>query len=371
LQAVKKLDANQFIGVVFGSGFEAQPSLLAEIAAVMPLLGNQASVVRRVKTASSFFDGLDKCNIKYPLAFETLPNGILVDHTNNDYLIKHAGGCGGTHIQYASKDAALPSNYYYQQQIAGRAISALFVAYAGTNQQVQIEVIGFNEQWLSPCDDAPFRYGGAVSNATISASAKQQLTNAAQKLTLEFGLVGLNSIDAIVLENGAQNDLVYVLEINPRLSATVDLYANHGGLNLLDLHIDACLDRFDKNIKLDKKALIVASKAHAIVYAQFDMVIPMAFDWPDWVADTPYIDTPHINTPYIDAPIIDTATIDSPKKGVKVFASEPICTVLSTSNSSISSEDLVNKDLSMTAEAAKKLVQDRVNIIQILLNEIR
>jgi predicted ATP-grasp superfamily ATP-dependent carboligase len=168
----------------------------------------------------------------------------------------------------------------------------------------------------------PFRYGGAVSCINLPEAIKQQLIDSAVRLTKAFGLVGLNSLDTIV-----QEDKVYVLEINPRLSATFELY-EHTESSLLSLHVQASLGQLEHVSHF--KQLVTLSKAHAIVYAPFDMMIPAGFDWPDWAVDTPY-------------------------DGNQVMTVEaPVCSVLAEA---------------ADADTAKQLAQTRVKMLLNLLKE--
>lgn len=313
LHEIGQLDMRQFAGCLYGSGFEAQPELLQKIAEVIPLIGNEAQTVAAVKGASQFFSALRSLNINHPEVFDVLPECFISGQTDG-FLKKLSGGCGGTHISKASAhDKALLANEYYQRHIAGRAVSLLFIA-----DRSEIEVVGFNEQWVSPCEESPFRYGGAASHVELLPDIKNQLIDAAEKLTVTFGLLGLNSLDAIV-----QNTTVYVLEVNPRLSATVDLYEK-AGEHLIDRHVKVCLTQGGLNqpIPLHHNDF-EKSKAHAIAYAPFDMEITASSGWPDWAVDTP-----------------------SHQNGViKLAAGAPVCTVIAYAD---------------FAEEARKLAQDRV-----------
>jgi predicted ATP-grasp superfamily ATP-dependent carboligase len=310
LDAITTLDVSQYLGFVYGSGFDAQPELLQQITKLLPLIGNLPATVLAVKTATSFFSALAQLNITHPKVYEVLP----VDYHTNVYLKKFAGGCGGTHINLVNNQAALLPNHYYQQYVAGLSVSLLFVT-DGEN----VVVIGFNEQWQRPAKDMPFRYGGAVGSFDLPKLLQEQLIDAAKKLTQKFGLIGLNSMDAVV-----QNGVAYVLEINPRLSATFDLYTNLD-FNLFNLHVEICLQHstLPKSVEPLKQA-----QAHAIVYAEQNTDVSAEINWPDWTVDTPH----HANQ----------------FQHVKILAGEPICTALAYADNS---------------EDAKQLVQSRVKIL--------
>ena len=312
LAKINDLDASQYLGFVYGSGFEAQPELLQKISTKIPLLGNTAATVAKIKTASSFFANLQQLNIPFPNVVKCLPAD-----PKHRYLKKFAAGNGGTHITWAKKSSqSLESNCYYQEYISGCSVSLLFLANGNS-----VEVIGFNEQWLSPSVAMPFRYGGAVSQFHLATDIQHQLIKSAQKITLAFGLLGLNSLDAIVAE-----DIVYILEINPRLTATFGLYAES---NLFQQHIKACLGQSPIVAMSIKDA-----SAHAIVYAPAELTITSGFAWPDWAADIP----------------------DITNKNTVIKKGNPVCTVVAQS---------------LDAESAKQLAQTRVKLMLQLLEVCR
>lgn len=313
ITAVDALNIRRFIGFVYGSGFEAQPELLVRLAERLPLIGNAPEAVAAVKNPARFFSALDQLHIPYP----QVRHSITVADAD-DYLLKFGGGSGGTHIRPANaRDISPVAQYYYQQKIAGCAVSLLFLADKQT-----IELIGFNEQWLHPSADAPYRYGGAVSHTPLPQAVKIQLVDAAQKLTRSFGLVGLNSLDAIV----TSDNQVFVLEINPRLSATVDLY-HFEQPEMLQRHVQLC--RGASALKSEP----VASRshhAHAILYAAQEMVLKEPLPCLEWGVDTPSAD----------------------QLPLKISAGDPVCTVIAEADH---------------AAAAKKIAQHRVAIVENLL----
>lgn len=308
LNIIKQLDTSQYQGFVYGSGFDGKPDLLQEISNRLPLIGNTVDTLKAIRHTHTFFNALQKLHIRHPQVVDIIPKA-------GQYLKKSMHGCGGTHISFATQDDVLSEGEYFQQYIEGRSVSLLFVACTNA-----IEVIGFNEQWVSESQSAPFRYNGAVGQVELAINVQQQLISAAQALTVEFGLKGLNSLDAIVA-----NDIAYVLEVNPRLSATFDL---HEGLDLFERHIGAA-----QGMAIEEKAISSESKAHAVIYAQKETVIKQDFVWPDWATDTPII-----------------------SGSIAITTDQPICTVWASDKNS---------------EAAKLLVNDRVKMLQDQLNSVR
>lgn len=323
LATLDNLDLSGFAGVVYGSGFEAQPQLLTMIGEKLLLIGNTPHTVEAVKTPAIFFAALRQLHIPHPAVCYAWP-----EHSADHYLVKAAGGSGGMHINNASQLVPLAHHQYFQERIDGYPVSLLFLS-----DQQNITVIGFNEQWLSPTHEFPYRYGGAVGNVALPASVQAVLIDAAKKLTKTFSLVGLNSLDAVV---DAESGQVFILEINPRLSATADLYPCTVP-RLFDCHVQVCLNRHDLSQSditasvLKKQAQSeTTSQAHAIVYAAEEIDLSVSIAWPDWVTDTP------LSHQHVQA----------------ISAGEPVCTVLASADN---------------AQAAKKLAQSRVEIVQNLL----
>ncbi len=298
LEIIKQIDLKDVHGFVYGSGFEAQPELLQRVAEILPIIGNRPDVVKRIKRARDFFVLLDMLDIPHPeVSFKPLTNA-------NGWLRKEDGGSGGTHVVSASSGELLAEGLYFQKATEGTPVSMLFVS-DGKN----IREIGFNQQWVSPIPEKPYRYGGIVGNADLQDSSKERLFHIAKKITNEVGLVGLNSLDAIVNE-----DNIWILEINPRLSSTFDLYQTPD-VNLFDLHIQACQGTLNEFPMISKR-----SKARQVFYAPLDLKIPSHTQWPEWIADIPLPNS------------------DIPKN-------QPVCTILADAEKAELACDLIKKRL--------------------------
>ncbi|MBC7787578.1 MAG: ATP-grasp domain-containing protein [Methylophilaceae bacterium] len=300
LRQLKSIQLSDCIGLLYGSGFEGNVELLLEIAKLVPVIGNLPQTVANIKKPIDFFAVLDSLQIDYPeVCFNALANP-------KGWLIKHAGGSGGMHIQKAGADALLGVGDYFQREITiykknddinnknvktVTPFSLLFLA-----DGINVQGIGYNQQLIAPITAQPYRYGGIISNFSINDSTKTLMVSAAKKITVHYALRGLNSLDALVI-NGGLNEQVMILEINPRLSASLALYQFEQE-NLLTSHIQSCqsgglginnieLIKFE-SIKLTKNK---ESIANAVFYAPYDINIKMEEVWPDWTADIPQPNT--------------------------------------------------------------------------------
>jgi uncharacterized protein len=273
LAVLNKIDLNNCLGLSYGAGFEAQPDLLASINQRISLLGNTPNTVAQIKNPQSFFDFCDTQHMPHPVTRLLRPSG------SKNWLQKRIGGSGGVHIMPVLPiDFGEENAIYYQHKQAGTSYSCLFVA-NGSHAQM----IGFNEQWCNPSELLPYRYGGAVSHADLGDAMKHKLEQFVQVATVQFGLRGINSCDFLV-----QHDTVYMLEINPRLSASLQLYSAKKG-DLFAAHIDACMGNLN-----DWPTVEQQSCAHQVVYANKTAQVPITMDWPEWVCDIPQ---PHSQIP--------------------------------------------------------------------------
>lgn len=294
--ALQQLDTSEALGLVYGSGFEAVPELLEIASRYLQLFGNSPRVLKNLKRPRSFFALLDALAIPHPEVCFNMPMKAV------GWLCKQIGGSGGMHVRKLLPVANLrpADDYYFQRELDGEPVSLLFAA-----DGKQAFAIGFNRQFLSPSILAPYRYGGAVGHADLPEMAKQQLLYTAQQLTNAVGLNGLNSLDAVL-----HGESISVLEVNPRLSASFDLY-HSADCNLFDLHMKCCAGEIRTWPIVAKLA-----KAHRIIYAQNSLVIPYMVDWPDWV-------------------------VDIPTAGSEINADNPVCTVLAEGEQSAIAQQLV------------------------------
>jgi uncharacterized protein len=250
-------------GFVYGAGFEDRPELLGLVARRFSLLGNPADVVRGVKDPEPLSELCAALNIPHPKIRMERPSD------PRDWLVKSAGGAGGSHVAPAAAAGTAGEKIYFQRIAAGVPVSILFVA-----DGAKARVVGLSRQWTAPAPGEPFRFGGSLQPAGLSRAMQGRLRRVAKEITAACGLRGLNSIDFLV-EGGDYT----LIEINPRPGATLDIFDDPGGA-LFCAHVDACRGR----LPLGPLASVGAAAA-GIAYARRDIAAMPDFDWPDWTAD--------------------------------------------------------------------------------------
>ena len=271
------------IGLVYGSGFEAQPETIAAIARKTPIFGNEAETLRRAKDPFALAQLCAAIGVSHPEIAATPPD------EPERWLMKRRGGAGGAHVALATGSRDASPDCYFQRHVAGQSISALFVA----NGQ-KAAIIGLSEQWTAPTPASPFRYGGAVGPVGVGSAEAEEISRAIANITSELSLVGLNSVDFLLSRDG-----VSLIEINPRPGATLDVFEPNEGA-LFAVHIAACEGR------LTRVPMGSAFRAAEIVYAPRDMgSLRAEWNWPDW-------------------------TVDRPSPGTRIAAGDPLCTTLAS-----------------------------------------
>jgi uncharacterized protein len=281
------VDLTDVESFLYGSLFDNCPDALAWVAHRIRLAGNAPEVLKQAKDFS-FFKLLDDLNIQHPEVRLEAPEA------HEHWLCKQIGGNGGTHVRPAS---LWKKGDYFQKKIVGTPISMLFVADGKTAQ-----LIGFNRQFVSPTQDLPYRFAGAVNNIGLQTNIHAAFEHAAQQLTNALSLRGINSLDAILCDDGQ----LWILELNPRLSATFHLYPD-----LFRAHIQGCNGVLARDLPKTQGA-----KAQWILYAEEDVELPLNFVWPSWV-------------------------VDVPENNKKIAQHAPICTILAEAESADLAQTLV------------------------------
>ena len=127
------------------------------------------------------------------------------------------------------------------------------------------------------------------------------------------GLIGLNGADFLVRADGFD-----LIEINPRPSASLDVFPDHEGA-LFRWHVGVC-----RGGSLPQALAPPArAQALAIAYARRRLILDIGFEWPNWASDRQ-------------------------RPGIPVDAGEPLCGVQAEAE---------------TPEAARALAFERVEVI--------
>jgi predicted ATP-grasp superfamily ATP-dependent carboligase len=267
--------------VVYGSGLEPYPETLDYLDERMTVLGNSPIVFRSLQNKVEFFRVLADLRIPFPEVSFVAPDA------DYDWLIKPMQGQGGLGICRHHHEAT-DKGVYWQKFQAGTPGSVLFLA-----DTRHARVVGFNTQFhVKLSAGLEFVFSGLINHSILSHQQKSLMSGWLTRCVRAFALKGLNSLD--FMQDGEQ---MYVLEINPRPPASMQLYDD-----LLTRHIAVCRGSLPDALPRQK-----GFTGFRVVYADKDLRIPDEVIWPDWA-------------------------LDRPEAGCVCRAGQPVCSVISRRN---------------------------------------
>jgi predicted ATP-grasp superfamily ATP-dependent carboligase len=221
----------------YTGGLENHPDLLASIAAARPLAGNPADVVVSVRDPGVLADAVTSAGLAFPATMRS-PDGL---PTDGSFLIKPLASAGGRGIRiwdtttaagWLSPGGARSSaGHCWQRIVAGTPVSAAYVMSPGASRLLGISRQLIGAAW---CHAPRFAWcGGVTLDRSDLRDAFERLGVA---LAERFRPVGAIGIDAVVDDRGT----VSVLEVNPRPTASMELFERSDGTSIAASHLAAC-----------------------------------------------------------------------------------------------------------------------------------
>jgi predicted ATP-grasp superfamily ATP-dependent carboligase len=302
-QASRRL---RFDAIAYTSNLENYPEVVQRIARHHDLLGNPAEALRRVRDSSLLYRLLGDAGFEVP---ETIirVNGRRAT-PERKWLNKPIRSGGGHRVSFARPGGSPKRGFILQEFIPGQPCSASFVA----NGQ-QAVVLGVSEQLVGVPEfgGQGFHYCGnitplaAVEDSQYGPAILEQVGQIANLLTRTFGLVGVNGFDFIL-----KDDRVFLTEVNPRYSASMELIERAYSLPVFDLHVQAVTQK-----NLPEFNPIQSAKTHpprfygkAILYAEKDALTPDTDRW------------------------LQAGTRDIPHPNERIPSGKPVCTLFADSS---------------------------------------
>jgi predicted ATP-grasp superfamily ATP-dependent carboligase len=267
------------------------------------LCGNSPEILRAARNPFRLVDLLREEGLPY-LETRSDASGLPRD---GRWLVKPRSSAGGRLIQKLDNATRLPAEpTYFQRFLDGPSHSALFLA-----RESSAELVGVTRQLLGK-PGSPFAYQGSIGPCTISEPLRSRLYQIGNVLSRASRLVGLFGVDYI--EHDGEPWLV---EINPRYTASVEVFELATHRTLLTDHLLACGMQPPEPLSAGKpkadtaKAPVVGK---AILYAQRNLMAPNV-----------KIDDPRSRDLFAVHAIADV-----PWPGTPIAAGQPIMTVYTT-----------------------------------------
>ena len=275
----------EFDTVLYTSNLENHPEVVGQLADRADLLGNGPGVLGRVRDWAVLREFCRQRSIPHPPTL--LPGEEKLATSEFNWLCKPARGGGGSGIG-PWDGRRLNRNFVLQACVDGLPASAAFVADGkkGVVIGLTLQLIGHPEFGATG-----YCWCGNILPLPMENDKSRCVLDGVEKmvslLTRHFGLKGVGGIDIIISDGPDGQPRPFLVEINPRYTASMELIEWGYGLNIYSLHIDAFngyLPEFSLTGHLDGPFF-----GKAIVFARNAAVIPDTGGWSQrgW-RDIPY-----------------------------------------------------------------------------------
>ncbi len=286
--------------VAYTSNLENHPGIIGRIADGRKIIGNSLSVVRSVRTWPGLYSRLRRAGFRIP---ETLfTNDSRQADPGRRWLCKPVSGGGGHGIFFWTAETPAGKGCMIQEHLRGKSCSASFLANGR-----ECVLVGIAGQLIgsTPFGAHGFHYCGNILPLPEAADPGRQaflvdhVRRLATFLTGEYSLTGVNCVDFMLDE-----EQLYVTEVNPRYSASMELIERAYALPIFHLHTQAVLHGTLPAFRLEDALGSSECFGKAILFAERNAVAPDTKGW------------------------LDSGVRDIPAPRERLRKGSPVCTIL-------------------------------------------
>ena len=213
---------------------ENHSSILHELTTRATLLAPAIDQIVRLRDPTNLQSVLTSSNWQYPRTFAA--NEHLPDDETLWLKKPIASAAGqGIHAFDRTNSSSPDPTKIIQERISGRNISVSFLMHPA-----RTDLLGCTEQLLGHREfqASEFQYCGSIGPLHIPPSINKKLQELGQFLQHEYSLRGLIGVDLIL-----DDDQLWLIEINPRYTASMELFESQFNRSMIQLHLDS----FSKN----------------------------------------------------------------------------------------------------------------------------
>ncbi|MEX0936343.1 MAG: ATP-grasp domain-containing protein [Pirellulales bacterium] len=309
---------------MYVGGLENHPELVDQMARQRPLLGVAGQSLRRVRDPFELAAVVRQTGCRYPES-RLAPNDVPTDGT---WLVKPRHGSGGIGVLpwHGSRQTLPDKPSYWQARIDGLPAAAVYVAAGG-----RARLLGVTQQLIGPawCGTGGFRYAGSLGPLTLENQVRQRLDGLGDCLSEAFELVGLVGVDLVLTPSD-----VWVVEVNPRYTASVEVLERATAVSAIAHHLAACCQGI-----LPTPASMPGSTPEsrkwgkAIVFASHSATVP------EWLVRYAMANPPRRSWP---------PAADVPHAGTQIAKYHPIMTVFAAGTTLAAVEDRLRRRVAHT-----------------------
>ncbi|MBM4000731.1 MAG: ATP-grasp domain-containing protein [Planctomycetes bacterium] len=217
---------------MYVGGMENTPPLVAWWNARHRLRGTAPEDLARVRDPWQ----VERCLREAGLAVPRLCDGASPPESGR-YLRKPRRSGGGLGILVHSPEAGIqapagdPDLCYFQERIAGRSYAAIYVANGR-----DAALLGLTRQWIgrTAWGASGYQYSGSRTVDRWPCS-EDHINAVGKQLAKSFRLQGVFGVDLI-----AHRGRMFVVEVNPRYTASCELLERRMSASVVAMHMDAC-----------------------------------------------------------------------------------------------------------------------------------
>lgn len=297
--AVFKKIKEEIEALIYISPFENHPQAVRKLSSGIMLLGNTPETLKKVRNWRFIRAFTQEEGIGFPETIfpdEELPQ-------SGSWLLKPERSGGGHRIKLWQGEE-LKKGYFLQKLVKGVPCSAVFAA-DGKNSVL----LGLTEQLIGKPELGAegFTWCGNIFPLELDQENREALISRIDdiclKLTRSFGLRGINGIDFVLSES---ENTPFLVEVNPRYPASMELIEQAFHLPAFEIHIQSSQGE-SYYFPLKEKLSQARYHGKGIVYAKQTVEIPP--ESPNWILAN---------------------RRDVPFPGEIVKKGHPICTVFAT-----------------------------------------
>jgi len=316
-EVTRLMGSPEIEGWLYTGGIENQPEFIEKWTRMKPLLGNSAEVVRQVRDPFLLHKTLQQSGIPM-LKLERYAVNLSAER---QWLRKSYKSGGGIQVEFADSVSAneLPeTESYFQEYQSGVPFSASCLGENG-----QFELLGFARQFIKQNDEVfragdsiPFLFAGGIAPVELSNQVSRQVRSIGECLVRQFGLSGLFGLDFILDQQGQ----IWLLEVNPRYTATMELLERQTGQSFMAKHTE-CYPEQNLDLKANEAPTSCEVFSKQIIYAPGAMTAPAIHFFDEFLVQDLCVEA-----------------ADLPEEGLAITAGEPVCTLIArgtTENESI------------------------------------
>lgn len=281
----------QGIPLLLCGGMENRPDFIRRRIDQGMLCGVTGDMLRQLRSFESWQRWASESRIGWPMTVQDLSDPRLDSVRSESWMLKPVGRAGGVHVRAIASlegldrvanlglDPGSPTSdlWYLQQYVPGISIGVSYCTGSNenpeSNEPPRTRIVGIARSILSEELEAPLPwiYRGSLSPYSVSPSVFASLERFAKTVAQSTGIRGLWQADFQIDPNGQ----LWLLEINPRWSASMELHELLQGYSWITEHVRILCDGASKRVP-SPGSPAGQQIAKGIVYAPHGMHLSVA-----------------------------------------------------------------------------------------------